>query len=84
MANIRWSGRTPYPNVYKVSTMDNKLPQYYQNTLQPIAITEESLDKSLSELINCFTEGIRELEANSIEARTYSDYGTIFNGQLGN
>lgn len=64
--------------------MDNKLPQYYQNTLQPIAITEKSLDQSLSELTNSLTEGLRELEANSIEARRYSDYGSIFNGHLGN
>ena len=68
----------------KLPPMDNKLPQYYQNTLQPITITEKSLDKSLSELINCLEEGLRELKENSIEARTYSDYGSIFNGPLGN
>ena len=65
--------------------MDNKsLPQYYRNTLQPIVITEKSLDESLSELTNCLTEGLRKLETNTIEARTYNDYGSIFNGQLGN
>ena len=64
--------------------MDNNLPQYYRNTLQPIAITENSLEKLLSEFINCLTEGTRKLQANSIEAQTYGDYGNIFNGQLGN
>jgi hypothetical protein len=64
--------------------MDNTLPQYYQNTLQPIAISEKPPDESLSELVNCLQEGLRALEENSTLARTYSDYGSIFNGQLGN
>jgi len=64
--------------------MDNKLPQYHQNTLQPIAISNKPPDESLLELVRCVQEGLRVLDENSIDARTYSDYGNIFNGQLGN
>ena len=61
--------------------MDNKLPQHYQNTLHPIAITEND---SLPELVNCIQEGLRKLEDYSIEVQVNSENESVFNGQLGN
>ena len=60
-------------------------PQYFENTLQPIPITKESLLHALAELRRAIRRGIQLIEGDCLvpDPADKNAFGTIFSGSLG-
>lgn len=65
--------------------MADNLPQYYENTLEPISLTKESLQHTADEFISYMRKAAKLIYENvkSPEKEDSSAYGTLFSGYLG-
>ena len=65
--------------------MSHSLPQYYENTLTPLPITKETLEQVIREFADYATtaQQIINAGAKNPESNDITEYGTIFNGYIG-
>lgn len=65
--------------------MAESLPQYYENTLEPLSLTKGSLQQTADEFISYIRKAAKLINENvkSPEKEDSSAYGTLFSGYLG-
>lgn len=61
------------------------LPQYYENTLKPVPITEESLQQTADEFLSYMRKASKQIKENITipDKEDNNAYGNIFSGYLG-
>jgi len=65
--------------------MSQNLPQYYENSLDPLPITKETLLHTIQEFVDYVQRAVRLINSNvkSPKTKDITEYGTIFSGYIG-